>query len=209
MKTPELFKCKYCGSTAERINPRKIFCSKYCAWRQDRKAHPYIRRGRQVATLTRIGDYEINVARFWANVGPDGIWAGQISHFGYGAFSCKYKGKFVSRGAHRIAWMLKHGAIPEGLSVLHRNDTPPCVDVSQLFLGTQADNVADCKSKGRSKSHKLKGEQIGSSKLKSSDVSEIRRLLESGTPPTKVAADFQIDRGHLWRIRTRRAWAHV
>jgi HNH endonuclease len=59
----------------------------------------------------------------------------------------KFRGK--TRLAHRVAWMLANGEIPDGLCVLHRCDNPPCVNVDHLFLGTHADNVADKMAKGR------------------------------------------------------------
>ena len=37
----------------------------------------------------------------------------------------------------------------QGLGVLHRCDTPLCVNPSHLFLGTNADNTHDAQAKGR------------------------------------------------------------
>ena len=51
--------------------------------------------------------------------------------------------------AHRLAWMEVHGQIPAGMSVLHRCDNPPCINVEHLFLGTPQDNTQDMISKGR------------------------------------------------------------
>lgn len=51
--------------------------------------------------------------------------------------------------AQRAAWILKHGQIPAGAWVLHRCDTPSCVNVEHLFIGTPADNTHDMMAKGR------------------------------------------------------------
>jgi hypothetical protein len=46
---------------------------------------------------------------------------------------------------------MSNGAIPEGLHVLHRCDEPRCCNPEHLFLGTQAENMADMHRKGRSR----------------------------------------------------------
>jgi hypothetical protein len=62
----------------------------------------------------------------------------------------KIGGKMII--ASRVAWVFAHGSIPDGLYVLHDCDTPACVNVDHLFLGTLADNWHDCLSKGRGRS---------------------------------------------------------
>jgi HNH endonuclease len=69
------------------------------------------------------------------------VWTGPTYKFGYGRFAGY---------AHRIAWELTNGPIPEGLFGLHKCDNPPCVRPSHLFLGTRKDNSEDMKRKGRS-----------------------------------------------------------
>lgn len=51
--------------------------------------------------------------------------------------------------AHRLAWVLFRGPIPDRLLVCHRCDTPCCVNPDHLFLGTHADNNHDRDAKGR------------------------------------------------------------
>jgi hypothetical protein len=51
--------------------------------------------------------------------------------------------------AHRASYEDYVGAIPQGLSVLHRCDNPTCINPDHLFLGTQGDNVRDCADKMR------------------------------------------------------------
>jgi len=51
--------------------------------------------------------------------------------------------------SHRIAWIIVHGLIPNGLHVLHHCDNPPCCNVEHLFLGTPRTNVDDKMAKGR------------------------------------------------------------
>jgi hypothetical protein len=59
--------------------------------------------------------------------------------------------------AHRVAWELYHGPIPDDMCVLHRCDTPRCVAEAHLFLGSKADNSRDMIAKGRGKGQRFPG----------------------------------------------------
>ena len=98
------------------------------------------------------------VERFWELVdrrGPDECWMWRGERKGgswdYGVLYLisRTDGSHREVRAHRFAWELEHGEIPEGMCVLHHCDNPPCVNEEHLFLGTNADNTQDCLLKGR------------------------------------------------------------
>src|SRR5258708_26780104 len=86
--------------------------------------------------------------RFWAKVCKTDscwLWTGATRTGGYGAVGRNRK---VVQ-AHRVAWEMAHGPIMDDLYVLHRCDTPSCVNPEHLFLGTAKDNMDDFVAKRR------------------------------------------------------------
>lgn len=91
---------------------------------------------------------------FWDQVekleGEDSCWEwrGRRRGRGYGYLPKPLEGG-TETAAHRAAWELEIGPIPDGLFVCHHCDNPPCVRPTHLFLGTNADNMRDMVAKGR------------------------------------------------------------
>lgn len=88
--------------------------------------------------------------RFWSKVdkrGPDEcwLWMGARNPQGPGYF----EGHEYGTAAHRVAYQLVKGPIPQGMVVRHKCDMPPCVNPAHLEIGTRADNVQDRVSRGR------------------------------------------------------------
>lgn len=153
--------------------------------------------------------------RFWTKVAPpdaDGCrnWMGATVN-GYGVFWLN--GRNVK--AHRVAWTLEHGPVPDGLCVCHRCDNRLCVDVAHLFLGTGQENTADKVQKGRQATGeqtrpetRAKGERQHLAKLTEAAVLEIRSM--AGTCSlTDLAARFGVDRTAVRRVIRRETWKHV
>lgn len=150
---------------------------------------------------------EKQTVRFWGHVNksvPSGcwLWTSAVNQSGYGAF-CIVKGAHI---AHRIAYTLANGPIPDGLYVLHKCDVKLCVNPEHLFIGTQDDNMKDRSAKGRAPI----GEGNKLSKLKSEQVLEIRRLHASKElGPNAIASRFGVSPANVQYIVTRKTWKHI
>lgn len=170
---------------------------------------------------------------YWPKVdtsaGPDLCWpwTGATNQSGYGTFVGGQGGRL----AHRFAFIQAHGPIPDGLCVLHRCDNPPCQNPGHLFLGTQADNMADMKNKGRwvsglalhpeliqrGESHWShlrpdrirRGVKTPAAKLDDDSVRAIRRSVSEGVPQIELAARFGVSRGAISLVVSRKTWGHV
>jgi hypothetical protein len=128
------------------------------------------------------------------------LWIGFTLPAGYG--------KFGDMLAHRAAWEMFVGLIPEGLFVLHRCDTPSCVNPGHLFLGTHLQNMADMRAKDRQSREPRAGQGSENSQAKLSDdaIVEIRASTEKGFLLAKM---FGVSAGLISGIRHGKRWAHI
>jgi hypothetical protein len=146
--------------------------------------------------------------RFWAKVdrnhpGGHWLWMASTNLQGYGHFVPSYR-RMVA--AHRFSWMLVHGDIPKGMNVLHRCDTPRCVNPAHLFLGTQADNVHDMLDKGRGSHCGFPGEKNPRAKLTWELVRAIRCGKWRGDSHQAVAEKLGVAQTTISAIMRDRTW---
>lgn len=137
--------------------------------------------------------------RFWKHVNKTEtcwVWTGATYPWGYGSFGIS-TGKSVR--AHRFAYELFFGKIPNGKHLLHSCDNPPCVNPAHLTVGTDADNRKDCCLKGRAAHSSLDAEQ----------VKEIRKLRKEGYLLRELSDIFGVTLQNIHYIIRGKIWTHV
>lgn len=125
-------------------------------------------------------------------------WTGPISaDSGYGAIYSAgiLPGPATNILAHRVAWVLKFGPIPDGKLVRHRCDNPLCGNPDHLLLGTNTQNAEDKASRLR----------VWGTKLTFARVEDIRRRYAGGETQYAIAKDLGIDQSTVSKIVTGKA----
>jgi len=186
--------CPWCRKEYRPKCNRQKFCSYSCAAKHTRKKH-----------------FRPIAERLWPNlvISDSGCWEWRRSNDGdgYGVLHWRMRERHEQR-AHRIAWILTFGEIPEGRLVCHKCDNPPCCNPMHLFLGDSASNNADMVSKGRA--WYPVGELSGNAKLTTQQVIQIRHLHASGAiTQREIAKMFSVGFRAINKIVLRRRWKHV
>jgi hypothetical protein len=131
------------------------------------------------------------------------LWTGSVNNWGYGRGRAR---GLRERGAHRISFRAHRGPISPGLLVLHRCDTPSCVNPDHLFLGTTSDNSKDMVAKGRQA--RIGGESHRGAKLTECAVRDIRAIAKSGRPysVSELARQHGVSRRAIRFVITGASW---
>jgi hypothetical protein len=130
------------------------------------------------------------------------IWTDHRNRDGYGVINVQGSNKL----AHRVAYELLVGQIPPDKHVLHKCDNPWCVNPLCLWLGTDADNVADRDAKGR----QARGDTHGIAVLNEQTAAEVKWLgLYSHYSCRVIGERYGIGQSAVDHILHGRRWANV
>jgi hypothetical protein len=119
------------------------------------------------------------------------IWIGCCNGNGYGYIWWDA----YNWPTHRLAHELFIGPIPEGFSVLHKCDNPPCCNPEHLFADTPQANVDDMIAKGRAR---LTGRPRG---LSDEDIEAVLKELSPSMTNGEIAERCRVSKGIVSRIR--------
>lgn len=123
------------------------------------------------------------------------LWTGALSAKGYGGIRFRRR----MEKAHRAAYELFVGPIPDGAHVLHTCDNRLCIKPSHLFLGTNRDNILDKCLKDRS-----------GKKLTIAAVIAIRSAYARGNiSQDDLGKSFGVAQSGISKIITGKRWSHV
>jgi len=127
-------------------------------------------------------------------------WTAAKLKCGYGIIATPGR---INKLAHRVSYELHCGEIPDGLFVCHTCDNRTCINPSHLFVGTNAENMADMRAKGRQR----RGVTQRSAKLTEADVIAIRAA--DGVLHRDLAQRYGVDKSQISCIRSGKYWSHV
>ena len=137
-------------------------------------------------------------------------WKGLLNIGGYGYFTDYSIEKRVL--SHRYSYKIYKGEISNKLHVCHKCDNRKCCEPDHLFLGTDKENMQDCKDKGRTAKGDLvarRGEFNGNSKFTNEIVLDIRKMCEEGYKDRQIANKYNCSVFQVNAVRHRRTWKHI
>ncbi len=148
---------------------------------------------------TRNWSLEAKIA-YWSDPAPNGclIWAGWLGTDGYATLWRDGHQRRVSR----LIWAHIHGPITPGQLVCHTCDTPACVNIDHLWIGSALNNSHDMVKKSR----QLKGSDSPTAKL--TEV-QAREIYHSAETQVALAKRFGVTQAAISLIKLRRNWRHL
>lgn len=135
------------------------------------------------------------------------LWLGAASKGGYGTV----KHGHHTRAAHRVSWEVANGTqVPDGMVVMHKCDNPSCINPDHLRLGTQFDNLADMRRKGRSRigNGGIQPRMPGSPREKLTEAQVVAIRVDTRATSV-VSAEYGVSPCQIRSIRRRTAWRHI
>lgn len=163
--------------------------------------------------MARVSDETIALRQstpetFWSRVSKGSecwLWTGAVYTTGYGRIW--YRGRAWT--AHRLAWVLTNGTLPNGrhVNLCHHCDERLCCRPSHMYVGTVKSNAMDRHRRGRANTQR--GSKHHQARLSLEDVVEIRQRRADGETTYALAARYGVSQQHISNVTIGKRWAHI
>jgi hypothetical protein len=127
------------------------------------------------------------------------IWPFAVGKGGYGNMSVGG----IYKNAHRVVCEMAHGTPAGDMEAAHSCGARLCCNPKHLRWATREQNETDKEHHGT----RLRGSQIGNSKMSEETVREIKSLIRSGKKDAEIAKLFGLSYKFVWEVRARKKWA--
>jgi hypothetical protein len=128
---------------------------------------------------------------------------------GYLLVTATINGNRIVTGAHRMVWTSFNGAIPEGLTINHKNGIKNDNRPENLELATYSEQRIHALTVLGVNRHRPLGSKHPKTHLDESDVLEMRRLRSTGLMVKDIAAKFNMTAKTTSAILSRKTWKHI
>jgi HNH endonuclease len=147
---------------------------------------------------------------------PCRVYRGVLDADGYGRVN-KGKKRWDRNGRYKgrtpillSRWIVAQvdGPLAPGEVVRHLCDNPPCFRYDHLKRGTQPENLADMREKGRAARNAQQGTANANALLTEAAVRQIL-LIPATVPSRVVGAQYGVSSSLIRAVRSRNCWSHV
>jgi hypothetical protein len=130
------------------------------------------------------------------------LWIGETNKTGYAKIKTPINGIVKNLRVTKIMYEQYIGPVPDGLFLLHKCDTPSCVNPYHMFTGKHKENNHDCIKKKRNNI----GQKNGQAKLTNEQIINIRKDVR---PQRIIAKDYGVSHQNISRIKGFKQWKHI
>lgn len=143
--------------------------------------------------------------RLWSKVtrgGDDECWPfnGAIGAKGYGTIGAGPGRPRRILSAHRVAYELVYGPIPEGMVLRHTCDNKVCCNPRHLIAGTHYENVQDAMDRGRYP----KGANHHCAKV---TTEQLAAIIADPRKQKEIALEYGLSQGYVSRLK--KGWSRT
>lgn len=133
-------------------------------------------------------------------------WKLRLDKGGYGIIGLR---QYRDKRTHRVSYQIYNGEIPAGMVVMHSCDNPRCCNPDHLSVGTNMENMADSKNKGRGGAYWFRGEENPKSILCAESVRRIRAMAAAGAKSKDIAKAIGCGKTLAKLVADGKRWTHI